>query len=311
MEGARGKIVIAGGTGFVGTPLARSLASDGCQVMVLSRRENPRVPDGVESVRWRPGSGEGSPDLGNVVAEARAVINLAGESIAGRRWTAAQKARIRDSRIAATRSLVQAMAALPSYRRPSAFISSSAVGFYGPAGDEPLDETSPPGDDFLARVCTDWEREARRAEESGVRTAVIRTGLVLGAGGGALPRMLLPFRMFAGGPVGSGSQWMSWIHLADLVGLYRAALDSDEAAGPFNGTAPNPVTNKEFARAVGTAMGRPSRLPAPAFMLRLAFGEMADALLLSGQRVLPRRTEELQFNFRFSRIDEALHDILD
>lgn len=306
------KIVIAGGTGFVGTALARALVADGHGVVVLSRRENPRVPAGVRSAVWRPGSGEAeTPGLEEALEGARAVVNLAGESIAGGRWTKAQKLRIHDSRISSTKSLVDAVKSLPSSRRPSIFISSSAVGYYGSTGDEPLDEASPPGDDFLARVCVDWEAEARRAEDFGLRTAFIRTGLVLGTGGGALPRMLLPFRLFVGGPMGSGNQWMSWVHLDDLVGLYRAALKSPDAAGPFNGTAPNPVTNREFAKAVGEAMGRPSRLPAPAPLLRLALGEMADALLLGGQRVLPRRAEDLEFVFRYPHVGPALFDILD
>jgi uncharacterized protein len=307
------KYVIAGGSGFLGRALAESLAANGHEVTILTRG----LPSG--SRRHEPGSGKpglthagwipdgSSGPWASELEDAGALVNLAGASLAGGRWTAEQKARIRDSRLLATRSLSGAIAA--ATRPPAVFVSGSAVGYYGPRGDEALTEDSAPGRDFLADVCRVWEAEAARAARTGVRLAIVRTGLVLDRQGGALPRMLPPFRLFAGGPLGSGRQYMSWIHRSDWVELVRWIVATETASGPFNGTAPLPVTNAEFSRVLGRVLGRPSWLPAPAFALRLLLGEMADALLLAGQRALPGRALSLGCAFRFPKLDRALEDI--
>jgi uncharacterized protein (TIGR01777 family) len=195
-------------------------------------------------------------------------------------------------------------------RRPAVLVSGSAVGYYGDGGDRELTEEAGPGSDFLARVCVAWEGEARRAEALGLRVVLLRTGMVLAQDGGALPRMLLPFRLFLGGPLGSGAQWMSWIHRDDLVGLIRFLLEMPDARGPFNGVAPRPVTNREFSRVAGRVLGRPSWLPAPPALLRLALGEMADALLLAGQRAVPARALALGYRFRYAELEPALRAVL-
>jgi uncharacterized protein (TIGR01777 family) len=297
------KIVIAGGTGFLGHALARALVADGREVVILTRRP-PAPPDTRQArfVTWRPESHGGA--WPQEIDGAGALVNLAGESIAARRWSSAQKQRILDSRVQATRSLASAMRS--AARPPLAFVSGSAVGYYGPLGDEIATEATPAGSDFLARVCTEWETEAAHGAGAATRVACIRTGLVIEKDGGALPRMLMPFRLGAGGPLGSGRQYMPWIHRDDWVALVRWAIDTPAAAGPINATAPRPVTNREFSRALGRALHRPAFMPAPAFALRLALGEMADALLLSGQRAVPAKAEQLGFKFRFPQLDEAL-----
>ena len=304
------RVVMTGGTGFLGRALADTLATSGYEVVVLTRSAStaPRIGRAgldVRTVAWTP---DGS--IGPWAAEiehADAVINLAGESIAAKRWTAAQKQRILDSRVDATRSIVRAIggAAAP----PSLLLNGSAVGYYGPHGDDVVTEETRAGDDFLASVCRQWESEAMRAASDRTRVVCIRTGLVLDKDGGALPQMLLPFRLGAGGPVGSGRQYWPWIHLVDWIRLVRWIIDSDRLAGPVNATGPNPVTNGEFARALGQAMHRPSFMPAPGFALRLALGEMADGLLLSGQRAVPARAERAGFTFTYPRVDDALSAI--
>jgi len=311
------KVVIAGGSGFLGRPLAAALTADGHDVVTLTRvapaarganRNAMAAADGSakasaeRSAAWTP-DGRTGPWASEIDA-AGAVVNLAGESIAGSRWTAAHKRRILDSRVQATRSLVAAIrgAATP----PRVFVSGSAVGYYGPLDDEIATEDTRPGSDFLAGVCVQWEAEAARAASDRTRVVGIRTGLVLERDGGALPEMLPPFRVGAGGPVGSGRQYSPWIHRADWIAVGQCALQSPEASGAFNATAPNPVTNRDFARALGRAVHRPAFMPAPAFALRIMLGEMADALLLSGQRAVPARAERLGFRFRYPRIDEAL-----
>lgn len=315
------RVVIAGGTGLIGSALARRLQREGRQVIVLTRSAaasgvggggGSGVGDGrLRHVAWtaapvRPG--EPRPPWWEAVAGAAAVVNLAGASIAAGRWTPRQKQRIRESRLQATRALVQAIEAAEP--RPAVLVSGSAVGYYGPRGDEVVDEATPAGDDFLSHVCVTWEAEARKAAAAGVRVALVRTGLVLAREGGALPRLVLPFRLGAGGPLGSGRQWMPWIHLDDLVALLVFLIERPGLEGPFNGTAPNPVRNRDFARSLGRVLGRPSWLPAPAFALRLALGEMADALLLSGQRAVPRRAQQAGFRFRFPEVEPALRDLL-
>jgi len=237
---------------------------------------------------------------------ADAVVNLAGESIAARRWTAAQKEKIRTSRLLATRSLVVAIRGASS--KPRVFVSASAVGYYGDRGDETLTEASTPGHDFLATLCQGWEAAAGEAAAA-TRVVLLRTGIVLDRKGGALPKMLPPFMLFAGGPIGSGRQYMPWSHKHDWVRMAAWTLQHDAARGALNVTAPNPIRNAEFSKALGHALRRPSVLPAPGFALKVILGEMADALLLSGQRALPVRASDLGFSFRFSNVDEALADI--
>jgi uncharacterized protein (TIGR01777 family) len=292
-------ILIAGGTGLLGTALADALRRDGHSVAILTRR-----PTREHDVRWSPPQQD--PAWTSRVSGAHAVINLAGESIAGGRWTTTRKAAIRESRTKATGVLVQAIetAAEP----PSVFISSSAVGYYGTRGDEPVTEATPSGADYLAQVGRDWEALATRAS-SRSRVVLLRSGVVLARDGGALPQLALPFRLFAGGPAGSGKQFMSWIHIDDWVAMVRWALTTPSIAGPLNATAPAPVTNEEFSRTLGRVLGRPSWMRVPAFALRLMLGEMADALVLGGQRVLPEAAQRNRFVFRFPTLESALRDI--
>jgi len=296
------KVVIAGGTGFLGRALARSLAAEGHDIVVLTRRAGDRT---LKAVEWTP-NGQSGP-WASAIDGAGAVVNLAGESIAGKRWTAEQKRRILDSRVQATRSLAAAIQA--SGDPPPVFVSGSAVGYYGPLGDDIVTEDTPPGSDFLARGCVTWEEEARRAATPRTRVTCIRTGLVLAKDGGALPPMLTPFRFGAGGPVGSGRQYWSWIHRQDWVDLVRWAMRTADSGNAVNATAPNPVTNAEFARALGRAMHRPALIPAPAFALQLLLGEMAVPLVLSGQRAVPRRPERGGFTFTYRTVDDALQAI--
>jgi uncharacterized protein (TIGR01777 family) len=295
------KIVIAGGTGFLGRALADRLSRDGHDLVILTRGSHP-ASGRIRFVSWSPDGGvaEWAAELEG----AGAVVNLAGESIAGKRWSAARKQQILDSRLHATRSLAAAIS--QAARPPACFVSGSAVGYYGPHGDDVVTEATPAGTDFLAGVCVKWEREAEAAASARTRVALIRTGLVLERDGGALPQMLPPFRLGVGGRVGSGRQYWPWIHRADWVDLVCWALASDAAAGPLNATAPQPVPNAEFARALGRALRRPALVPAPAFALRIALGELADVLLLSGQRAVPARASALGFAFNYGRLDEAL-----
>jgi uncharacterized protein (TIGR01777 family) len=299
------KIVLAGATGFLGRPLVARLASAGHQLVVLSRQPAAR-PAPARLALWNP---HGPP--GPWAAEldgADAVVNLAGASIASGRWTAARKRLIVDSRIASTRSLVAAT--LAASRTPAVFLNASAVGYYGPHGDEILTEESAAGSDFLARLCVQWEREAAPVGTARTRLAYLRTGLVLERDGGALRQMLLPFRLGAGGPLGSGCQYWPWIHRQDWVEMVLWALANPALSGPVNLTAPEPVTSREFARDLGRALHRPALLPAPAFALRLVLGEMADALLLTGQRALPAKAARLGFRFKYRTLPEALAAIV-
>lgn len=292
-------ILIAGGTGLLGTALAHALRQDGHAVVVLTRH-----PTHDHEMRWSPAESTGP--WTSALNGASAVVNLAGVSIAGGRWTAARKAAIRESRTQATGTLVRAI--VSARTPPPVFISSSAVGVYGDRGDEPATERTAPGSDFLADVCRDWEGVASQASEVS-RVVLVRTGLVLAREGGALPQLALPFRFFVGGPVGTGQQFLSWIHVQDWVAMVRWALATPAIAGPLNVTAPGPVTNEEFSRTLGRVLGRPSWLKAPAFALRLALGEMADALVLGGQRVLPDIAREHGFTFRYPTLEPALRAI--
>ncbi len=290
--------MIAGGSGLLGRHLVTRLQLDGHSVSVLTRR--PRRPG---DVAWNPDAAR--DPWARSIGSADAVINLAGESIAGGRWTDARKAALRDSRIRTTRALAEAI--LASTQRPLAFLSGSAIGIYGPHGDEPVTEETPPGSDFLARLAVAWEHEAMTAAEA-TRVVLLRTGVVLAREGGALPQMALPFRVFAGGPVGSGRQQVSWIHVDDWVNMVRWALDASSVSGPLNLTAPEPVSNAELARAIGRVLGRPAFVPAPAFAVRLALGEMA-AVVLNGQRVLPAKATARGFAFRYPEVEAALRAI--
>lgn len=293
------KIIVAGGTGLLGTALVGALQDDRHMVVVLTRR-----PTRDNEVRWSPQYAEGL--WTSALDNAHAVINLAGASIAGGRWTTARKAAIRDSRMQATGALVKAIAA--SGQPPPIFISSSAVGYYGSRGDEPVTETTAPGSDFLAHVCRDWEAAASQLSPA-ARVVLLRSGVVLARHGGALPQMALPFKLFAGGPAGSGRQFMSWIHLHDWVATVKWALASQHIAGPLNVTAPEPVTNEDFSRSLGRVLGRPAWLKAPSFALRLMLGEMADALILGGQRVLPAVAQQHGFAFQYPTLESALRQI--
>ncbi|MCA1560792.1 MAG: TIGR01777 family oxidoreductase [Acidobacteria bacterium] len=309
------RLVVAGGTGFLGHPLCEVYAEEGHELLILTRSVPPGASKhepgtgipGITKIGWMPNGDAGS--WACLIDGAHAVVNLAGESIAGRRWSEDQKDRIRSSRLHATRSLAAAIAA--AERPPRVFVSGSATGYYGPRGPEPLTEQAPPGTDFLAALCVEWEQAAHNAARPETRIVTVRTGIVLDREGGALQKMVTPFRMFAGGPLGSGSQYMSWIHRADWIEMVRWIVETEQAAGPINGTGPEPVTNAEFSKALGRALGRPSWLPAPAFALRVALGEMADALLLTGQRVVPKRALDLGYHFRFPEIAGALRDIFD
>ena len=301
------KIVIAGGTGFLGSALSQALAAEGHDVTILTRGSHSPLGAAkhVTHATWTPNGNTGP--WAAAIDGADAVINLAGESIAGKRWSPSQKRIIRDSRLSATRSLTAAIREVATV--PRALVSGSAVGYYGDRGDETLTETSGPGNDYLAQVATDWEAAAATVAQL-TRVALIRTGIVIDRRGGALPRMLPPFLMFAGGPLGSGRQYMPWIHKDDWVRLVVWAIGAEGARGPLNAASPHPVTNREFSSALGRALKRPSLLPAPAFALRLALGEMADGLLLSSQRVLPVRATDLGFSFRYGNVDEALAAVL-
>jgi uncharacterized protein (TIGR01777 family) len=247
----------------------------------------------------------------DAVAECDAVIHLAGENIFAKRWSDAFKKVLRDSRVVSTQNIVAALARQPHKPdgSPKVLLNASAIGYYGPHQDEELTENSPPGDDFLARLCIEWEQAARQAEGHGIRLAMVRIGVVLGKESGALSKLLTPFRLGAGGPVGNGKQWMSWIHQNDLAGLFVFLLENAAATGPINGTAPQPVTNRDFSRALGRALHRPAFLPTPVFGLRFLLGEVAG-VVATGQRVLPKRALELGYGFRFPTIDEALKDLL-
>ncbi len=297
------RVVIAGGSGLIGSALSSVLVAEGHQVRVLSR--NPErvggLPEAVQIAQW---DGESTDALGPLLDGVDAVVQLAGAGIGDSRWSEERKRLIRESRVRSSRAVAEALS-VPG--APRILVQGSAVGYYGARGDEKLDESAAPGDDFLARTCVAWEAASASVEAVGVRRATARTGLVLARDGGALPRMALPFKLFAGGPAGRGSQWLPWIHIDDEVAALRFLLEND-ASGPFNLTAPNPVTNRVFSRALGSALRRPSFVPAPAFALRLALGEMST-LVLDGQRAVPERLSELGFSFRFSEAEAALRDL--
>lgn len=302
------RVVITGSTGTIGLALARALHARGDDVVALSRnrrRGAEVLGDAAQVHEWAEPKQSAPPR--DALAGADAVVNLLGEPIA-QRWTEAAKREIRDSRVLPTRSLVEALRGLPDGKRPGTLVSQSAVGYYGPRDVQPLDEDAPPGSDFVAGVVVDWEREARSGSPP-LRVAIARTGVVLSPSGGALARMLPFFRLGLGGPIAGGRQYVPWVHLDDVVGAILTSLDNPDAEGPLNVTAPNPVTNREFGRALGRALGRPTVLPVPGLALRLLYGEMAE-VVTTGQRVLPARLGRLGYRFRHPEVEPALRDVL-
>ena len=298
------RVVIAGGSGFLGRALIERLTRDGQQVVVLSRDAGTSLKtDRARVAPWTP-NGDTGP-WASALDGADVVINLAGAGIADRRWSSARKQLLYESRMQSTRSLVAAVRAAGT--KPGVFIQGSAVGIYGSYDNGgQFDERSSPGSDCLAGLCVAWEAEAQPVSAMGCRLVFLRTGIVLSRTGGALAKMLLPFRLFVGGRVDTGRQYMSWIDLDDWIGMVMWAIGNPAVSGPVNATAPYPVTNAEFARAIGHALHRPSWAPVPGFVLKLVFGELATDCLIRGQRVVSRRGAELGYQFRYERIDEAM-----
>jgi uncharacterized protein len=298
------RVTVTGAGGLIGSRLVAALRARGDDVSVLSREPvRAAATLGVDADAWQPLR---TPAPAHALAGRDAVVHLAGERV-DQRWGEAAKRAIRESREVGTRNLVEGVRGAEP--RPAALVSASAVGYYGPRGDEVVDEATPAGGDFLAAVCAAWEHEAQRAEELGVRVVRVRTGVVLDRRGGALARMLLPFRVGLGGPVAGGRQYMPWIHIDDLVGIYIAAIDRADWHGAVNATAPEPVTNRDFSRALGRALHRPAVLPVPGAALKVLYGDMAQ-IVTTGQRAVPRRTLELGYEFRHRELDEALRDAL-
>lgn len=300
------RVVITGGTGVIGSALARELGEAGHEVVILTRDPSGSgpLPPNTRAVQW---DGRTAAGWASLLDAGAGIVHLAGESVAEGRWTGSKKRRIRDSRVDSGKAVLAAIE--EAKEKPRVLLQGSAVGYYGPRGDEVVDESAPPGEDFLGRVCVEWEASTAAVESLGVRRAVLRTGIVLTPRGGALPKMAMPFRLGAGGSLGSGRQWFPWIHIADEVGAIRFLLEREDARGPFNLTAPNPLTNREFSRALGRALRRPSFAFVPAFALRLAVGEMAESLL-TGQRAVPRRLLELGYAFRHPEALPALRNLL-
>jgi uncharacterized protein len=297
------RILITGGTGTIGDRLVDHLISHGHALTIVSRQayKPAHLPAKLTFIQW---DGQTAAGWGRHLAEADAVVHLAAANLADAPWTDKRKKIIRASRVDSGRAVVEAFEA--AEKKPAVLIQASAVGYYGVHDDErELTEESDPGSDFLAGICREWEASTEPVEKLGVRRVIIRTGVVFDPQGGALPKMMMPFRFFVGGPVGSGSQWMSWIHHLDTVNAIRFLIENEAARGPFNLTAPNPVRNREFAKAVGKQLKRPSLIPAPAFVLERMYGEMAT-VVLEGQRVIPKRLQELGYPFKFPDLDAAL-----
>jgi hypothetical protein len=294
------RIAVAGSSGLVGGHLVASLQSAEHDVVRLVRR----APSENE-IEWQPADGQlDAAQLDGIDA----IVNLSGENIAQGRWTAAKKQRIRDSRIQTTELLAKTLASMP--QPPSVFVNASAIGFYGDRGDEELTETSAAADDFLADTCQQWEAATAPAEQAGVRVVKLRIGVVLSPEGGALKKMLLPFKLCAGGRVGSGKQFWSWISIVDLIGVIQHVLAADELAGPVNAVSPQPATNLEFTKALGRVLRRPTIFPMPAFVAKMLLGEMAEALLLASTRVLPARLQESNFEYQHTNLESALRHLL-
>jgi uncharacterized protein (TIGR01777 family) len=299
------RVTVTGATGLIGTTLVSRLQAGGAEVTVLSRNpDRAGATLDVHTVGWDP---LGEPAPAEALEGRDAIVHLAGENVA-QRWTEQAKRAISESRVLGTRHLLEGLhaTATPSGEgRPGVLVSSSAIGYYGPHGEEPLDEEAPAGEGFLAEVCVAWEAQARRAEDLGMRSVQVRTGVVLDSRGGALAKMLPPFRLGVGGPVAGGRQYVSWIHVEDLVGIMGTALEDERWSGPVNGTAPEPVTNGELSQALGRALHRPALLPVPGAALRLLYGEMAQ-IVTTGARVLPARPLMLGYEFRHPHLAAAL-----
>ena len=302
------KVLITGGSGYIGRHLSTSLTADGHEVVGLSRRPESAPPQsGVRFVKWDARTAEG--DWVSELAGAQGIVNLAGASIGKGRWTRRRMAEILSSRLAATSAIVEAIKRTPADRRPAVLVNASGIDYYGDRGDELVTEESRPGDSFLARVSEQWEVAAREAEPLGLRIVRVRTALVFGRGALAFRLLTLPFRLFAGGPLGDGRQWFTWIHIDDLVGLYRLALEDLKVSGPMNAVAPDIRRQGEVAKEIGRQLHRPAIVPAPAPILRLVLGQQSQ-LLLDGRRALPARAEAAGYRFRFGGLSEALQDTL-
>ena len=295
------KILISGATGFIGTPLTEKLVQQGHEIFKLSRKKS----NDKNTFYWN--LSEGTIELDESISF-DAVIHLAGEGIANRRWTEAQKKKIRDSRVNGTRLLAETVSKLP--QKPSVFISASAIGFFGDRGSEELTENSPAGDSFLADVCQEWENATKPAEEAGIRIAHSRFGIVLAPNGGALKKMLLPFKMGAGGIVGNGKQYYSWIALEDVIDILIFILNNDQLSGPVNCVSPQPLTNHEFTKTLGKALHRPTIFPLPGFMAKTIMGEMADGLLLCSAKVLPEKLQNANYTFKQPELLAAFQSML-
>jgi uncharacterized protein (TIGR01777 family) len=299
----RARILVSGASGPIGTALLSSLKSAGARISRLTRKGAKYSSPDEQQIPWDPREPL-SPDA---VSGFDAVIHLAGESIVGR-WTDTKKKEIRESRVEGTSNLARALA--QANQKPQVFICSSAIGYYGDRGDEALNESSAPGSGFLADVCVEWEEAARPAPEAGIRTVIMRTGIVLSPKGGALGKMLTPFKLGVGGRIGSGRQWMSWIDVQDMVGAIHFLIQNDSVRGPVNMVAPNPVTNAEFTRTLAQVLSRPAIFPVPAFAVKLGFGEMGETALLGSQRVEPRQLEIAGYGFQFPDLQSSLRHLL-
>jgi uncharacterized protein len=297
-------VLITGGTGMIGKPFAKALLNRGHSVTVLSRNPDiSRVPAGVEVQMW---DGRTSQGWGSIVNNVDGIVNLAGENLGEGRWTAERKRQIRESRLNAGRAVVTAVQ--NAQKKPEVLLQASAVGYYGPVDDRVVDEMTPAGKDFPAQICVDWEASTLPVETMGVRRVVLRTGIVLDSQKGALQRLLLPFRLFVGGPLGSGKQWWPWISLADQIEAMCYLLENKSAVGPYNLTAPNPLPMSEFGRELAKTLHRPFWLPVPAFGLKMLLGEMST-IVLDGQRAVPKKLLALGFEFRYRVLSEAFQDL--
>jgi hypothetical protein len=300
------RVVVSGATGLIGKKLCEQLTLKGYELVVLSRNpEKARKVVPGAAVAWEPSAEPGA--WASVIDGAYGVVHLAGAPVFGPRWTEKYKQEIRDSRVLGTRGLVAAMRA--AEKKPAVFVCGSAIGYYGFRGDEELDESGAPGDDFLAQVTVEWEQAGAQAEQEGIRTVLLRTGAVLDVSEGALPTMLPAFQLFMGGPILPGTQWFSWVHIDDEVGLIMLALEDERARGPLNATAPTPQTNRDFSATLGKVIGRPSWLPVPKFALIALLGEVGN-MVAEGQRVIPRKALDLGYKFRYTTSEEALRQLL-
>lgn len=305
------KVIITGGSGFIGSRLTNSLAKDGHEVVILSRtpEQVSGLPSGARAIKWDAESEKG---WASEADGADAIVNLAGVNLAGKgffpqRWTEERRRRIRSSRVNAGKAVVKAVEAVKN--KPGMVLQPSAIGYYGPRGDEIVTEEGTPGDDFLAQICVDWEAVSAPVEDLGVRRVVTRTGIILHPKDGALQRLLLPFKLFVGGPFGNGEQWYSWIHIEDDIRAMRFLIENQDVSGTFNLTAPNPVKNRIFAKKLGKVLNRPSFIPTPGFALKIAFGEVTT-VVLDGQRVIPKKLQEVGFEFKFPELEPAFRDLL-